>query len=114
MSEQPLCPNGITVQSCPEVRTLCMEIIKRLDSQKSDTEKQMADIRESITKIRTLYEAHHRRLDGMDESLIRINHELWGNGRAGLSVQVRAILWIASGTLGFLVILAAEVFSKWL
>jgi hypothetical protein len=50
----------------------------------------------------------------VDECITRINHELWGNGRAGLSVQVRAILWIASGTLGFLVILAAEVFSKWL
>lgn len=114
MSEQPLCPNGITVQSCPEVITLCMEIIKRLDSQKNETEKQMADIRESISEIRTLYESQHRRFDSVDECITRINHELWGNGRAGLSVQVRAILWIASGTLGFLVILAAEVFSKWL
>jgi hypothetical protein len=98
----------------PELKELCLEILSRLDAQKAQTEDQMADIRRSIAEIRTLYEAHHRRLDGMDESLTRINHELWGNGRAGLSVQVRAILWIASGTLGFLVILAAEVFSKWL
>lgn len=102
------------IESHSDIKELCLEILSRLDAQKAQTEGQMADIRRSIAEIRTLYESHHRRLDGVDECLTRINHELWGNGRAGLAVQVRAILWIASGTLGFLVILAAEVFAKWL
>ncbi|HPU07472.1 MAG TPA: hypothetical protein PLO20_13110 [Thermogutta sp.] len=92
----------------------CEQLLHQMETQRAEAAEFMKELRSSLAEMRSLYEAHHRRLAGVDESLTRINHELWGNGRTGLAVQVRAILWIASGTLGFLVILAAEVFSKWL
>lgn len=92
----------------------CEQLLHQMETQRAESAEFMKELRSSLAEMRSLYEAHHRRLACVDESLTRINHELWGNGRTGLAVQVRAILWIASGTLGFLVILAAEVFSKWL
>ena len=92
----------------------CEQLLHQMETQRAESAEFMKELRSSLAEMRSLYEAHHRRLATVDESLTRINHELWGNGRAGLAVQVRAILWIASGTLGFLVILTAEVLSKWL
>lgn len=92
----------------------CVALLHQMETQRAESAELVKELRSSIAEMRRMYEAHHRRLNGIDDNLTRINHELWGNGRAGLAVQVRAILWIASGTLGFLVILAAEVFAKWL
>lgn len=76
----------------------CKDILTRLD-------KRLEQVQEGLHEIRTLYESHAKRIE-------RIEHEVFGNGRTGLAVQVRAILWIASGCLGFLVVLAAEMLGK--
>ncbi len=67
----------------------------------------LADIQASMAEIRMMYDAHSRRIE-------RVEHEIFGNGRAGLSAQVRAILFIVSGLLGFACLLAANVISAWL
>lgn len=67
----------------------------------------LADIQASMAEIRMMYDAHSRRIE-------RIEHEIFGNGRAGLSAQVRAILFIVSGLLGFVSLLAANVISAWI
>lgn len=50
-------------------------------------------------------DSHHKRIE-------RMEHEVFGNGRTGLAIQVRAILWIATGSLGFLMVMAAEMLAK--
>lgn len=65
------------------------------------------DIQCAMSEIRVIY-------DGQARQLERLEHEVFGNGRAGLSTQVRAVLWIASGCLGFLALLAANVVTAWL
>ncbi|HON69360.1 MAG TPA: hypothetical protein PLS23_23005 [Phycisphaerae bacterium] len=70
-------------------------------------EEKITDIQAGIAEIRTIYDAHSRRIE-------RVEHELFGNGRAGLSAQVRAILFIVSGLLGFVSLLAANVIAAWL
>ena len=67
----------------------------------------LADIQGMIAEIRTIYAAQSRRID-------RLESEIFGNGRVGLATQVRAVLWMLSGALGFLAILAANVISAWL
>jgi len=67
----------------------------------------LADIQGVIAEIRTIYAAQSRRID-------RLESEIFGNGRVGLSTQVRAVIWMLSGALGFLAILAANVISAWL
>jgi len=67
----------------------------------------LADIQEVIAEIRTIYAAQSRRID-------RLESEILGNGRVGLSTQVRAVIWMLSGALGFLAIRAANVISAWL
>lgn len=67
----------------------------------------LADIQGAIAEIRTIYAAQSRRID-------RLESEIFGNGRVGLATQVRAVLWMLSGALGFLAILAANVISAWL
>lgn len=67
----------------------------------------LADIQGAIAEIRTIYAAQSRRID-------RLESEIFGNGRVGLATQVRAVLWMLSGALGFLAILAANVISTWL
>lgn len=67
----------------------------------------LADIHGAIAEIRTIYAAQSRRID-------RLESEIFGNGRVGLATQVRAVLWMLSGALGFLAILAANVISAWL
>ena len=67
----------------------------------------LADIQASMAEMRMMYDAHSRRIE-------RVEHELFGNGRTGLSAQVRAILFIVSGLLGFVSLLAANVIAAWL
>ena len=67
----------------------------------------LADIQGAIAEIRMIYAAQSRRID-------RLESEIFGNGRVGLATQLRAVLWMLSGALGFLAILAANVISAWL
>lgn len=67
----------------------------------------LADIQAFMAEMRIMCDAHSRRIE-------RVEHEIFGNGRAGLSTQVRAILFIVSGLLGFASLLAANVISAWL
>lgn len=74
--------------------------LERLDAR-------LNDIQASIAEIRTIYESQSRRID-------KLEHEIWGNGRAGLATQIRAILWIASGTLAFAALVLAETVKAWI
>ena len=65
----------------------------------------LRDLQQGLAEIRTLYEAHHKRLD-------RIENTLYGNGQAGLSTKVTAILWIASGSLTFVALIAAQTIAN--
>jgi hypothetical protein len=70
-------------------------------------DRRLEDIQISMAEVRMIYESQARRLE-------RLEHEVFGNGRAGLSTQVRAVLWIASGCLAFLALLTANVVTAWL
>jgi len=70
-------------------------------------EKKLDEIREYIIEANTIRKEHDKRIG-------RVEHELFGNGRTGLSTQVRAIVWMLSGVLGFLAFLAANAISAWL
>ncbi|MGQ9663455.1 MAG: hypothetical protein ACUVWX_14135 [Kiritimatiellia bacterium] len=66
----------------------------------------LVEIRSTMSEIRTLYDSHNKRLE-------RLENEIWGNGRAGLAVQVRAILWIAMGCLGFVTLILGHLVYEW-
>lgn len=70
-------------------------------------DRRLEDIQINIAEMRMIYQSQARRLE-------RLEHEVFGNGRAGLSTQVRAVLWIASGCLAFLSLLAANAIAAWL
>ncbi len=70
-------------------------------------DERLRDIQAAIAEIRMIYDAQSKRIE-------RLENEIFGNGRTGLATQVRAILWMLSGALGFLAILAANVISVWL
>lgn len=68
---------------------------------------QLDEIRMAIHEIRVMYESHAQRLS-------RVEGVLFGNGRTGLTAQVKAILWIASGCLAFLAVVVAQVVQGWI
>lgn len=70
-------------------------------------EKKLDEIREFIIEAKTIHGEHAK-------CIARIEHEVFGNGHVGLSTQVRAIIWMLSGVLGFLAFLAANAISAWL
>lgn len=70
-------------------------------------DERLHDIQIAISEIRTIYQSHAKRLE-------RIENEIFGNGRAGLAVQVRAILWIAGGCLGFLGLIVVQIIRVWI
>lgn len=71
----------------------------------SRVENRLGEMHNEILDMQHIQTSHGKRID-------RVEHELFGNGRAGLAVQVRAILWIATGCLAFLVMMAAEMVAK--
>lgn len=70
-------------------------------------EKKLDEIKEFIIEARKIHSDHAK-------CITRLEHEIFGNGRTGLSTQVRAIVWMLSGVLGFLAFLAANAISVWL
>ncbi len=85
---------------CSTLNSDCKAILTRMDNRLDDVQKSQAE-------MRIIYESHSKRIE-------RIEHELFGNGRSGLAVQVRAILWISSTAVGFLLFLAAKALASWL
>lgn len=65
------------------------------------------DIQLSTREIRMIYKAQAARLE-------RLESVVFGNGRPGLATQVRAILWIASGCLAFLILVVVRIVSAWI
>lgn len=76
----------------------CLEQFRRL-------EERLADVQAGIAEIRTIYEAHQKRLD-------RVEATIYGNGSTGLCTKVSAILWITTGIAGFVGVLLAESLSS--
>lgn len=77
-----------------------MEALQRIDER-------LADIQAQIAEIRVIYDSHSRRLD-------KLESEIYGNGRAGLATQLRAVLWLASGSLTFAALILAQTIAAWL
>lgn len=92
MPEQP---STTTVPEAESWRQLLSRLDARLD-----------DVQQAMAEIRLIYESHGKRIE-------RIEHELFGNGRSGLAVQVRALLWISSGIAGFVGLLGAHAIAAW-
>lgn len=70
-------------------------------------DERLEDIQLSIAEIRLVYQSQAKRLE-------RCENELFGNGRAGLATQVRAILWIAGGCLAFLGLVVVQLVRVWI
>lgn len=77
------------------------------DERFAELSKRLEDIQVAIAEIRVIYESQAKRLG-------RVEDVIFGNSRAGLATQVRAVLWIASGSLGFLALIVANIISAWL
>jgi hypothetical protein len=88
-------------QPADNVMDLFRLMLERLDKM----DQRLDDIQQTQAELRSVHASCINRIDKLD-------HEVFGNGRVGIAHQVRAILWIASGTLGFLVILGAELLSR--
>ncbi len=78
----------------------CLEQFRRL-------EERLADVQAGIAEIRTIYEAHQKRLD-------RVEATLYGNGSTGLCTKVSAILWLSSAIAGFVAILLGQAIAAWM
>jgi hypothetical protein len=76
-------------------------MLERLDKM----DQRLDDIQQTQAELRSVHASCIDRINKLD-------HEVFGNGKVGIAHQVRAILWIASGTLGFLVVLGAELLSR--
>ncbi len=70
-------------------------------------DERLRDIQAAIAEIRMIYDMQSKRIE-------RLENEIFGNGRTGLATQVRAILWMLSGVLGFVSIIAVHVATVWI
>lgn len=70
-------------------------------------DERLRDIQAAIAEIRMIYDTQSKRIE-------RLENEIFGNGRTGLATQVRAILWMLSGVLGFVSIIAAHAVTVWI
>jgi len=61
-------------------------------------EEKLDDVRVSVAEIAGMLPALCRRIE-------RLEREIWGNGGIGLSTRVNALIWLASGIAGLVVVL---------
>lgn len=77
-----------------------MDHLERID-------KRLEDIQTAIAEIRAIYDVQQKRLD-------RIEGEIWGNGRTGLTSKVNAIMYVVTAVAGMLSLVVANTISVWL
>ncbi|RMF99614.1 MAG: hypothetical protein D6741_08205 [Planctomycetota bacterium] len=85
--------------NCEEHKNL-RELVEKIESK-------LDEMHAFMVETRVIYDAHQRRLD-------RLESEVFGNGKPGIATQIRAVLWIASGCLGFLALIACQLIASWL
>jgi len=60
-------------------------------------EEKLDDLRMSMAELNGMFPSICKRVS-------RLEKEIWGDGRVGLSAKVNAIIWLASGIIGLLTI----------
>lgn len=72
-----------------------------MNQQEDYLQSAIREIQTAVAEINMIYASQSKRIE-------KLEHEIFGNGRVGLAVQVRAILWIASGSFVLISLILAQ------